>query len=809
MNLQDLRFGFRMLRRSLGFSLLAILCLTLGIGATTSVFSWIEGILLRPFPLVKGQERMVALTGTFRTTRNDVSWPDFKDLEKNSTLLDSFIVDRIFGTTLAIGDRADRAVGAIVTSNYFRSIGVQPMMGRTFEPAEDVGRNAHPVTVISYLTWKERYGSDPAIIGKTQMMNGVQNTIIGVMPEGFHGTFVGYSFNFWVPVSMQETFDRGGYKLEDRGAEWIEGYARLKPGVSLAQAQAEVSAIAKRLENAYPATNRGRGIRLYPLWETPFNNAGTLFPTLRIALVVVCFVLLIACANVGNLLLARSVTRRHEMTVRLAMGAGRARLLKQLLTEGFILTIIAAGCGFLLSYWCRNLIVLAFPVRSRGITINLPAEIDWRVLAISAGICMLSTLLIGLMPALQAGKIDIAVAMKSESSSVVGGRGRSFVRSGLVLVQVALSFVLLVGTGLLLKSLRGIQDINPGFATRGVLTTSIDFTAAGYDRTRIRSFEDSLAERVQALPGVTSVSYARVLPFSFTSYSSAPVDVDGYEAPPDERQPIEYNEVGPGYFTTVGIPLLSGREFTRADNETSLPVAVVTDVMVEQYWRGQDPVGKRLKLKDRWLQVVGVARSSKYRSLIETPKPFFYVPALQSAPGSNFFIRTQLSPETLANAFVTQVHALDNNLAPMEVLTMESQVERSTWTQRAAVKLLGIFGGMALVLAAIGLYGVMAYTVSQSTRELGLRMALGAAAPDLVRLVMSYGLGLTAGGVVLGAALALGLMRLMGDLLNKVSPHDPVAFGSAFGVMAVVSVAACLLPALRAAGIDPVRALRD
>src|SRR5216684_3968785 len=357
--LQDVRFGLRMLRRSPGFSLLAILCLTLGIGANAAVFSWVEGILFRPYPLVTHQEQLLALTGTARGEgRTAISWPDLLDLQKSCTLIDSFIVSKIMGTTLSLGDRAERISGSIVSANYFDAIGVHPILGRGFEPGEDVGRNAHPVTIISYQLWQGRFKGDPQIIGKTQRLNGVLHTIVGVAPEGFYGTFVGWAMQFWVPASMVEVFQGGAYKLEDRGARWIEGFARLKPGVTLAQAQEEISAVAKRLETAYPATNRGRGIRLWPLWQTPFNNAGTLLPTLEIMLAVVIFVLLIACANVGNLLLVRSFARRHELTVRLAIGAGRGRLLKQLLTEGLILSALGAAGGLLVAHWCRHALVL-------------------------------------------------------------------------------------------------------------------------------------------------------------------------------------------------------------------------------------------------------------------------------------------------------------------------------------------------------------------------------------------------------------------------------------------------------------------
>src|SRR5579863_2564231 len=439
--LQDLRFGLRMLRRSPGFAALAILCLTLGIGANAAVFSWIEGILFRPYPLVEHQERLVALGGTARgeARGTPLSWPDFLDLQKNCTLVDSFIVTKIMGTTLSLGDRAERTIGSIVSANYFDAIGVHPILGRGFARGEDAGSNAHPVTVISYQLWRSRFKGDPGIIGKTQRLNGIEHTIVGVAPEGFLGTFVGWGMQFWVPASMEETFEGGPYKLEDRDARWIESYARLKPGVTIGQAQQEMSAVAARLESDFPATNRGRGIKLWPLWQTPFNNAGTLLPTLGIMLAVVVFVLLIACANVGNLLLVRSFARRHEMTVRVAIGANRTRLLQQLLTEGLILSALAAAGGLLVAHWCRHALVLLFPARG-GVAMYLPGDLDWRVLALSATVCCLSTVLLGLVPALQASKIDLAGALKSEMSGVVGGsHAKSWLRSTLVVVQVSLS----------------------------------------------------------------------------------------------------------------------------------------------------------------------------------------------------------------------------------------------------------------------------------------------------------------------------------------------------------------------------------
>src|SRR5436189_5290052 len=480
--IQDLRFGLRMLRRSPGFSILALLCLTLGIGTNAAVLSWIEGILIRPYPLVPHHDRMFSLIGTTRGVpeHNGLSYPDFVDLERNSTLFESFIIDRITGTTLSVGDRAERASVGIVSANYFDALGVRPILGRGFRADEGTGRNAHPVTVISYRIWKDRYNFDPNIIGQTQSMNGVQHTIVGVAPERFHGTFIGYSFSFWVPTSMQEAFDTTGYKLEDRGARWIEGYAILKPGVSRQQAQAELNSISQRLEKDFPDTDRGHDNQLVPLWKTPFNGAGNMTPTLAITMAVVFLVLLIACANVSNLLLARSLLRRHEMTMRLALGAGRGRLVRQLVTEGLLLSLIAAVGGIAVAYWCRNALVLAFPSTVPGLVVDYPGQLDWRVLLLSVAICIGSTMLFALMPAIQASHVDLSGALKSEGGGVVVGSGRSRLRSALVLVQVSLSFVLLAGTGLLLQSLQRMQNTSPGFLTNNVIVSVVDLFSAGY-----------------------------------------------------------------------------------------------------------------------------------------------------------------------------------------------------------------------------------------------------------------------------------------------------------------------------------------
>jgi len=805
---QDLRFGFRQLLRSPGFSALAILCLTLGIGANAAVFSWVEGILFRPYPLVSHQERLFAVAGMVPGKRIDgLSWPDFLDLRRDCTLCADAFVTTIRGSTLNIGDHAEVTIGSIVSANYFDALGVRPILGRGLQAGEDVGNNAHPLVVISYQMWRSRFKGDPEIIGKTQRLNNVPHTIVGVAPEGFYGTFVGRAMEFWVPASMEESFDGGGYKLDDRGARWIESYVRLKPGVSQAQAQQQISAIAARLQTIYPATNRERGIGIWPLWQTPFNHARTMGPTLEVMVVVVVFVLLISCANVGNLLLVRSFVRRHEMSVRLAIGASRSRLLRQLLTEGLILSALGTAGGFLVAYWCRHLLVRLLP---EGRAMYMPGTIDVRVMVLSIGVCLVVTLIIGLIPALHTHNLDLAGSLKADSSGVVGARGKAWVRSGLVVFQVSLSFILLVGAALLLESLEKIRTASPGFSTASAVATGVSLVAAGYDDARAKTFQDELIDRLKALPGVESAAFGSVTPLGYRGFSSTPIAVDGYQPSPSEQPEVEYNQVSPSYFTTMGIPLFSGREFTRSDGENAPSVAIVNRSMVERYWRGQDPIGRRLQVKGRWARVVGVVADSKYESMAENPTPFFYVPLRQDFDREpDLYIHTTQSPQSILPAVLREVHALDQNLALYEMSTLQEQVNRAASPQLVAVTLVSTLGGLALLLAAVGLYGVMSYSVAQSTRELGLRMALGADPANLLRLVISRGLRLTAAGLLFGAVAALALTRLLGQLLYNVSPHDPLVFGLALAAMTTTAMFACLFPAWRASRTDPVRVLRD
>jgi putative ABC transport system permease protein len=508
-------------------------------------------------------------------------------------------------------------------------------------------------------------------------------------------------------------------------------------------------------------------------------------------------------------LLARSLLRRHEMTMRLALGAGRRRLIKQLFTEGLLLALIAAVGGIAVAYWCRNALVLSFPSPAAGIVIDLPGQVDWRVLLLSVAICIGATMLFALVPAIHASHVDLSGALKSEGGGVVGGSSRSRLRTGLVLVQVSLSFVLLAGTGLLLQSLQRMQGTSPGFST-DVIVSGADLFSAGYNLERAKAFHTQLLDRVRAIPGVESATLARLIPFSYSDFSQAPLTIDGYQPAPDEQLNSSYLEVGEDYFKTLGIPIVAGREFQRTDDENTLPVGIINETMAAKYWPEKDPIGQRFKMKDRWLQIVGVAKNVNYENKLELPRSFFYVPLRQNfLKSNNLLIRTRETPGALRNALAREVRALDATLAPIAPFRVQEQVDRKGYQQRLAATLIAIFGAMALFLAAIGLYAVMSYSVSQATRELGMRMALGARVRDILRLVLSRGVRLTIVGIAIGGIAALLLTRLMGNLLYKVSPRDPLAFGSAFLVITIASLTACFLPAWRATRIDPAQTLRD
>jgi len=808
---QDLVFGGRVLRRAPVFTSVAILCLALGIGANAVVLSWTEGIVRHPFPLVRDQERLVAIAGTAKGASglDEMSWPDFMDLARGTTAFETFFVSKITGGTLTGGERALRLVGQLVTANYFDAVGVRPVLGRGFLPGEDVGRSAHPVAVISYGLWQDHYGGSASIVGTTINFNGIPHTIIGVTPKGFLGTFVGYAMQFWVPASQQAVFDQS-YRLDDRSARWVEGFARLKPGVTLAAAQAQINGVAATLETEFPNADRGRAVRIFPIEDNPFDNAKVLKPMLRVAAVVAALVLVIVCANIANLLLVRALARRGELSIRRALGASGARLMRQLVTEGLILALSGTALGIALAYASRNMLGLFFAPRG-GATLVFAADFQWPVLTTTVAIGLLSTLLFALAPALNVTRADLASAMRAAAPGAVATGSRGRVRASLVILQMCLSVVLLVGTGLVVMSLQRLLAANPGFAAANVTMTGVDLVAAGYDTARAHRFQDDLLARLTTIGGASSAALARSLPFATRPYDNGPIAVDGYEPAKDEQPTADYNQVSPGYFKTLGIPLLAGRDFTSADADTSAPIAIVTHALADRYWPNASPIGRRLRLRERWMRVVGIVGDIKYRSLDESPGMLLYIPlAQQRTSYVLLFLRTSASKAAtgIAPAIVGAVHAVDPAVSPYEIITMREQVNRSTAAQRVLVTLLAAFSSLALILAAMGLYGMISYMVSQSARELGLRMALGASPAQLLGLVMSSGLRLAMFGVALGVIIALATTRLLGTILYDVSPHDPYILAAVAVVMTGAATLACLLPAWRATRLDPMRALR-
>jgi predicted permease len=807
---QDLRFAGRTLRRAPGYTFVVVSCLALAIGANTAVFSWMDGILLHPYPGVADQSRIVAVANTVKGSSDldDISWPDFNDLRSSTKSFSAFIASKITGGTITGGDRAERAVGLLVSANYFDALGVHLILGRGFGAGDDVGNGAHPITVISYRFWQDHFHGDRTVVGKTIPFNGIPHTIIGVTGPEFLGTFIGYAMQFWVPASQQAVFDASGYKLNDRGARWVEGFARLEPGVPIERAQAEIAAAAKRLESDNPNFDRGRGVKLLPLWNSPFDNAKELQPMLRIMSLVGAFILLIVCANVANLLMVRSLSRRHEMTVRVAIGSSRGRIVQQLITEGMALALLGTLCGLTLAYASRNILGSFFAPRG-GVSLVIAGAFDWRVVGLSVAVGIASTLLFALVPAIQSSGVDLAGALKSDSRGNMGGAGRGRIRSGLVMLQVCLSFVLLVGTELVLHSLRNERSEPPGFATDDLVTTGVNLFAARYDSIRARRFDEDLLRGVQALPGVRSAALARSTPFVSRPYDNSIIAADGYQPSRDEQPTADFNQVTPGYFGTMGIALVGGRDFTSADGDTTQSVAIVSQAFAAKYWPAS-PIGRRVQLQGRWRVVVGVVRDIKFRTLLRPPTALVYVPLSQSFSTSvSLFVRTPAGVASVAPRIVERIHAIDPNVSPFEILTMREQVARSTAAQQLAVTLVSLFAFIALILAAIGLYGVIAYVVSQSAREFSLRIAVGATPSHLVQLVVGGAVRLVIAGSIVGAAVSLLSTRLLGDILFRVNPRDPVAIVTALAVLVAVGVLACVIPAWRAGRTDPVIALRS
>ena len=793
---RDLRHAARALRASPGLVALATLSLALGIGANVTVFAWARAVLLEPFSGVPGQDRLVK---ALQTDRNEefisFSYPDYRDLRDRSTTLAGLAAVRNVPVTLAADGRSERVWAQLVSGNFFEVLGVEAQAGRTLTPADDRFPNAQAVVVLGHALWQRRFGGDPGVVGRTVLLNTRPYTVLGVTPPRFRGAGTGIAYDAWVPMMMQEHVEAGGSRLETRGHRWLDVYARLAPGKSREEAEAELTVLSARIAAENERESLGRGVALFPLWRAPRSGAAILGPVILLLAAVSAIVLLLACANLASLLLARGVGRRREIAIRLWLGARRSQVVRELLAESLLLALGGGAAGVVVASSAIGLLEAWVP--PTGFPVALGARLDGAVIVFAVGVAVLTALAFGLAPALHSVRSETADALRDESAGVVGGRGRNRLRSGLVVLQVALSVVLLVAAGLFLRTLQRLQSADLGFEPRGVLVASMELFTSGYETDRGLAFYRELVERARSLSGVTDASLVRRAPLGFGGSSSTSFDVEGYEAPKDQKAWAYFNDVGPGYFRVMRTALVKGREFTDDDRQDTAAVAVVNETMAARYWPGRDPIGGRFRLGERWTSVVGVARNTSYRDLGEKPAPWFFLPLFQGyRPDMTLLVRTDGEAEALTRPVVDLVRKLDPGIAPFGVTTLSAFIRAADFRQRVGGQLLG-------------LYGVLSFSVARRTREIGIRMALGGARRDIFRLVLKQGTVLVGLGLVLGLAAAGAVSRLLRSLLLDLSPWDPLAFFGVAAVLLASAFVACAVPARRATQVDPATALRQ
>ena len=805
---QDLRYSLRTLFKRPGFTFVVVTTLALGIGANATIFTWIKAVLLASLPGIEQPEKLVEIWGA---TRNNSalssSYVDYLDYRDQNKVLSGLIAHQVLPLNLGRSEKPERVWGAIVSGNYFDVLGVKALIGRTFLPEEDRTPNTHSVAVIGYGLWERRFGSDPNVLGRTITLNEHDFTVIGVAPRDFASPFAGLALDVWTPVMMKDYVARPHFSLTDRGSRWLMVMGRLKPGATVPQAQANIAAIAGHLEQEYPQTNEQMSVAVYSVLQSPFSLKQDMRPALAILMAAVAVVLLIACANVANLLLARAASRRKEIALRLALGGSRGRLVRQMLTESFVLASLGAALGLAIAFWtARSLAAFLPPYASR---VTFDTRPDVVVFAFTLGLTVITTLLFGLAPTLHASKQDLVTAMKDNTATVGRGPRKVSLRHALVITQVALSMVALVSAGLFVRSLQQAYRADPGFDPHGVLLASFDPFLSGYDESRGREFYRRLVERVRTLPGIQSATLARRLPFTGDGIAFASVAIDGYAPAKDEDMRLNYETVGPQYFQTMRIPLAHGRDFDERDQDGAPGVVIINETMAGRYWPGGDALGRRIKLTKDWLEIVGIAKDVKNRSLSEAPQPFLYLPLLQDYRSNMILVaRTPTEPQQVSKSVRAVVAALDPGIPIFDVKTLEEHVGVSLYLQRMAATLLSIFGLLALSLAAIGLYGVMAYSVSQRTRELGIRVSVGAERHDIFKLILGQGLAMSVVGLLAGLVAALAVTRLTANLLYGVSATDPVTFIVIALLLLCVTLLACYFPARRATKVDPIIALR-
>jgi putative ABC transport system permease protein len=801
---QDLRYSVRMFVKNSGFTLVAVITLALGIGANTAIFSAVNGVLLKPLPY-REPEQLVRL---FESSQSQPRFPmargNFQNYrEQNATLAGLALYTRR-DMELSQDEKPERLAALEVTAGFFDLLGVQPLLGREFRREDELPNNSS-VVILSHALWQRRFNGDPGVIGKAVTLSGKPCTIVGVMPPGVqhvggdyrsmpHGAVV----DLWGPLAMPPQ--------AERGAHFCNAIGRLKPGVSLDQATADLNLIAGRLAQQFPNTNNGWRIATQPLREEIAGRART---TLLALLGAVFFVLLIACVNVANLLLARATVREREIAVRSALGAGRGRIVRQLLTESLLLAMIGGAAGILLAQLAIDALRALGPEQLPRLQ---AVSIDGRILLFTLGVTLLTGVLFGLAPALQAGQVNLNELLKEGGRG--GGAQKRRLRDALVITEIALALALLAGAGLLIRSFLKLQQTAPGFDPERVLTASLSLPDARYgDAPKVAAFHWRLLDRVSALPGVGSAGLTSDLPW--TGYDeNAGFIIEGKTFPPNDRPEGRYHFVSSDYFRTIGVPLLAGRFFNDADQPESQPVVLINRAMAERYWSGESAVGKRFTFssqpKERnWFTVVGVVGDVKDFPHSPAAKPAFYWATMQQTPRQiTLAVRSGADPLSLIEAVRSEVRVLDKDLPLAEVKTLEAIAATSVAGRRFTLWLVGFFALTAMAMAAIGIYSVLSYLVAQRTHEIGLRMALGAQLGDVLKLVMRQGMALVLSGLAAGIIAAFALTRLIKGLLFEVSATDPLAFAMAAALLALVALLACYIPARRAAKVDPMVALR-
>jgi putative ABC transport system permease protein len=808
---QDVRYSLRLLGKSPGFTTVALLTLALGIGANTTIFSWINSTLLNPIPGVAHAGELVAVSlGKNVQAPFPLTYPDFVHLREQAQGV-SGLAGFSFADAMNLTGNAkpERIWGTVATANYFDVLGVKPILGRGFLPAEDQTPGGAPVAVISYRLWQTRFLGSESVLGQTISINHHPYTVVGVTPPLFQGSQTGLRSDLWIPVMMEQQVLPNGDLIHDHHYFWLLALGRLKPGISLERAQQELTVLMQPMAQQYPEEHKGHeAVTLFPLWRGPFG-ANAFFSTLLPLLMAISgAVLLLTCANVANLLLVRSVARRREIAIRLSIGASRWRLVRQLLIESLLLSVGGGLVALLVTQWTSGTIMLFVP--PTNLPIDLAVRTDRTVLLATLVISILTGVIFGVLPALRTSSINPAAVLKEETATSLGGPGRARLASALVVAQISLSLLLLVCAGLFIRSFVSAQQFNPGFNAEHVLLTSYDLFPAGYTEATGIQFNRQLLGRILALPGVEAATLGSRVPLGFGAASTS-VKPEGYVWQPHESMETPEAMVGPDYLHTMQIALAAGRDITMQDTETSQPVAMVNQSFAARYWPNQTALGKHIvtDISDKTFVVVGVTRNTSVANLNADPGPFLYLPVYQLyRPATTIHVRVSGDPLASAAAVEKTIHELNADLPLYNVNTLKSTIQLATVGTRIAGTFVGAFGLLALVLATVGIYGVVSYTTRQRTRELAIRLALGAERGDVFRLVLGQGFRLALMGLSIGLVVSILLTRFLKNLLFGVTSTDALTFSSVAVLLFLVALAACFLPARRATKVDPMAALR-